>query len=571
MILLFFSSVKSKGIVSYFILKKFRNTKHRMESQSGIPNNGFISDDEPSKRTSSKTTLKLEDDPNTNGILIQHSNQITTNSTQINDGNESIEMHVIESVEFMMDEIKCKANVENIIEERPAYETIATENQNQQRFGRRSSINKYDEISNADDIRKMCIEKREPNGNTYFIEIKSPLNTYHETASNTSSSSTSDKRNEKLSMVNVVNTNDIEFQNESEPQQHPSVHDVHDVHSFDKSDSEDEQIVKAVVHVSVETIQQNEIDSNDVKTITIQPQMNKMSMEITKPGVIKAIKPIDTQRKPNFRIGAYEAIPKQKLLFEKDEKRAAFKMRLENLFGQNESQTLNRTNSRPTMAHANSAPNSLILLNSNDDSMIATGQQCQSKLPLDNYDAAIGPSKIPIPPIFNQQLFDTVGRRNRNITYQTALSTPNSVHEIDIDVLPMLPAKKPSLSRSHAHENLTIIGQNGNNNVDSIDDDGDNLGSDALKQKLEEIFSRARTQNNNDDENNVANDTLDQNDGIVLRKIKPIEPFDTVKRQKLIFSNVLKAIRPDSSTNLRRTSSITSTDIKSIQPTDSIV
>lgn len=538
-----------------------------MESQSGISNNGFISDDEPSKRTSSKTTLKLEDDPSPNEISVQHSNQIPTNRIQINDGHESIEMHAIESVEFIVDEIKCKTNDENIIEHQPAYETI-TENQNVPR-GHRSSVNKYDEISNADDIREMCIEKREANGNTIFIEIKSSLNSNHETASNSSSSSTHDKINEKFTMENVLNaTNNIEFQYESQPQ-HPNVHDVH---SFDESDSEDEQTVKAVVHVSVETIKPNEIDSNDVKTITIQPHMHEMSMEKTKPGVIKAIKSIDTQRKPNFRIGAYEAIPKQKLLFENDDKRAAFKMRLENLFGQNESQPLNRINSSPPpMAHTirftNSAPNSLILLNLNDDSMKATNQQCQSILPSDN-DAAIGPSKIPIPPIFNQHLYDTVGRRNKNITYQTALSTPGSANEIDVEVLSM-EKKKPNLSRSHAHENLTIIGQNGNNNVDSIDDSND-LGPEAIKQKLEEIFSRGRTQNNNDDDH-IAGDTINQNDGIVLRKIKPIEPFDTVKRQKLIFSNVLRSIRPDSSTNLRRTSSITSTDIKNIQPTESSV
>lgn len=546
------------------VVKRFKNTDHRIVSQSGILNNGFISDDKQSKRTSSKTTLKLEDEPSPNGILGQDSNQIITkNCIEINDGNESIEMHTIESVEFMMDEIKCKVNVENILEQQLAYEMI-TENQNVQ-YDRRSSVNKYNEISNADDIREMCIEKREPNGNTYFIEIKSSLNI----VSNSTLCSTNDKKNEQPNMENVLNANDIIecIQCESEPQ-HSSVHDRNS--EFDESDSEDEQIVKAVVHVSNETIKPNEILSNDMKTITIQPQMNEISMEKTKtPDIIKAMKPIDIRRKPNFRIGAYEAIPKQKLLFENDEKRVAFKMHLEHLFGQNESKTLNRINNPSSMAHAirftNSAPDSLILLNLNDDSMKATNQLCQSTLPLDNNDAAFGPSKIPIPPIFNQQLYDTIGRRNKNITCETSLSTPSSTHDIDIEVLPM-PMKKPTLSRSRAHENLTIIGQNGNNNVNSVDDCND-LGSEAIKQKLEEIFSRGRAQNINDDKNG-ASDTVDQNDSIILRKSKPIEPFDTVKRQKLIFGNVLKSIRSDSLTKLRRTSSITSTEF---QPTESDV
>lgn len=549
--------IRSKGILSYLTLKRFGNSKHRMESQSGISNNGFVSEDEPSQRTSSKATLKLEDD---SSPAVQHSSQITTDhSIQVNDGKASIEMHAIESVEFMVDDCKCKANVEDIVDPPTAYETI-TESRNVQQHGR-TNVNKYDEISSADDIREICIEKREPNGKTYFIEIKPPMNfSNHETASLNSSSSSTNDECQKSIMENVLKPMDAEYQRESEPHSRS-----HDAYSFDESDPADERKVKAVVHVSDETIKQNEIDSNDVKTITIQPQMNEIPLEKTKPGAIKAI---ETRRKLNFRIGAYEAIPKQKLLFENDDKRMAFKMRLENLFGQSECRTLSRHNS-PPMAHAlrvtNSAPESLILLHSKDDSMTATKQQCQSKLPLNNnnYDAN-GPSKIPIPPIFNQQLYDTVGRRNKNIEYQTAQSTP-AAHEIDIEVSPMpmpvpMPMRKSNISRSHAHENLTIIGQN-DNNVDAIVNDP---ASETIKQKLEEIFSRGRTQCIN------GADTFDQNDGIVLRKIEPIEPFDTVKRQKLIFSNVLKSIRPDSSTNLRRTSSSTSTDIKNIQPNESV-
>lgn len=524
----------------YLALWQFGKSENRkIVLNSGIPNNGFVACDEMTESTL-KSDVKLR--PNGDAtILIQ---------TDLNQQpkNETIEMYTIDSVE--VDSIKEMVQPINV--------SVTVENKNVQRS--QLDVNKFDEISSADDIKESCIEKREPNGTTYFVEINPNRNSISkENSSNSSSDSYCDAIEQNI-MEKVLNQKDVELKHDT-----MLLPAFHDVYLFDESESdEEEREVKAVVHVSNDTHKQDDIDSMEIKTNSSLTELKNddalHGMVVTKPGTIKSI---DTCKSPKFQIGVYEAIPKQKLLFENDSERMAFKTRLENLFGQNDNQKTdksldgppNRVN-RPFLAkrfdknYSNSAPESLVLSMVNDDS----ASKSQSDKTIDDT-----PTNIPAPPVFNQQLYDTVGRHNKN-PYKTMLSTPTS-NEIDIENSPKVldpsntnndssSSKKANLSRSQAHENLTMIGQ-----CDETDENSEATAneSESIKQKLEEIFSRG---GRNDDVNMETDGNHDN-----IRRSKRIEPFDTVARQKVIFNTVLKSIGPENSTKLRRVSSTASVEL----------
>lgn len=576
--------------------KKCQNTQH-----SGMINNGFVQNS-PSHQievapviTISNDNLKLENDEScTNGdVQILNRSEIDTTQQQQNDKNKTTEWHAIELVEC--EPIESLSDCHEIKETDDIATVAPINGHNIDDKNIERNAHKFDEIFSADDLKGNCIEKREPNGTAYFVEINASQNQNDsniENVSHTTLDATAyTDAIERNLMEKVLKQCDVEWK--SEPKLFPLFHDVY---LFDESDTneeeeedEDEMKVKAVVHVSNEMV--NQTDSNDVemKLDTVLattaatpapepsiPKSNEKPNQITKPGTIKSIEPHKT---PNFRLGVYEAIPKHRVLFENDSERMAFKERLESLFSRRDTKSVeNLTNSSSpsmnTQRHAKniskhfptiaSAPESLILSNANDgnddDVKIAIVQQFQSDVVVEKSDS---PSNIPIPPIFNQQLYDTVGRRQKN-SYKTMPSTPAPSNRIDIDVAATATPptsngiqKMGNLSRTEAHENLTIIGQNDEHEI--------NLTPKTIREKLEEILSRQRTQINGfSGENEINNRTNRPN-------VKRIEPFDTVKRQKMIFSNVLKSIGPDNHTKLRRTSTIRSVDLPNAEESESVV
>lgn len=608
----------------YVIFWKFgRNTKREivLNSIQGTTNNGFVSESQPI--TDPKEITTPHDglsDAIGNDDLQGNANGRTILDRSENDGakNVTIEIHSIETIEFKVEEevgadvdanvnldritkndcIECK---ENTIENgcvQPTYSVHVIENKHTQRG--QFDVNKFDEISSADDIKQSCIEKREPNGTTYFVEINSNAQTHNNNNSSNgiqilsecSSLDAYGMANEKNIIEEVLQQQSIVKPLKHDSNSELSIHDADasaTMNLFDESDVEDEKEVKAVVHVSDPNISIIEEDSNDKKIApnelesksTIEADLNENENKITKPGTIKAF---GAHKCANFRIGEYEAIPKRKLLFENDSDRMAFKMRLENLIGSNDTknvETLKRPHSRinsptsrvigPQLNYSNSAPESLVLSNHvNDDVLQLTKpvlvpapttpvQPCKSDAPEVDETA----EKIPIPPTFNQQLYDTVGRRNKSLI-RTVLSTP-AVIDTEHEPKSEPDNKKVTLSRSNAHENLTMIdvGQS-----DSIASEENGSSTAAIKRKLEEIFSRGRTETS-DVDFILGSDTIESSNDNVPRT-KPETPFDTVKRQKMLFSTVLKSIGPDFHSNLRRTSSVKSNDIGAVQRRDSV-
>lgn len=308
---------------------------------------------------------------------------------------------------------------------------------------------------------------------------------------------------------------------------------------------------------STENLPQNTANLTNIsKTVNLITAASSSANE-TVPGVIRPIDPSSkrpyAKRLPNFQMGIYEAIPKQKLLYEKDKERLAFKMRLENLFNQDdEKATLKHPKSnfnspmamhsqRMLLNHSKSAPKSLII--PNDDVEPTTS----------DVNTALTPSQIPIAPVFNEQLYDTIGRRNRK-----PFSSVSDVIDIDSTINDHV-VLKGNLSRTKAHENLTELYADAN--VADVED----VQPESIKQKLEQILSKGRAA--------TQADQLDfqRNNNANIRRHKPHEPFDTVRRQKMLFSDVLKSIGPDIHTNLHQTHGIAADDIKeTIQRRDSL-
>lgn len=423
---------------------------------------------------------------------------------------------------------------------------------------------KLNEISSVDDIKHICVERREPNGTTYFVEVDLIVQ---------NSIQENDVNNEEFPMENGVNTDeyteeveknmvervlsqtDIELRPKSEPK--PSTPPEFGI-SESEEEEEEEKEVRAIVHASDEHSSPCEVSESTSIESSI-PFEHSLSFECltpneitTSPGVIRPIcaseKHSYSRRSPNFQIGVYEALPKQKLLYKNDNERSAFKMRLENLFGQNdETATINRAKSNfsspiiphslrlSTLNHSNSAPESLL------DEVISKEW---------NKDV---PSKIPIPPAFNQELFDTVGRRNRK-----EFSSASDVIDVDVTINDHVTHEnvnnKGNLSRTKAHENLAEL-------------DVENDAPTNIKQKLEQIFSKGRITQLDEP---LDFDTNRNSNNKNFRRSKRHEPFDTVRKQKILFSDVLKSIGPDIHSNLHPIHTTAATDIQETQRRESL-
>lgn len=496
-----------------------------------------------------------------------------------------------ESVEFVLDELKSPIHELNISPQFVATKVIQKQNV--------IDHSKLDEITSVDDIKDKCIECREPNGTTYFVEVDLLPNPVENVRYKAESLENDEKfeRNMHESVLSQSKSQMVESQSAILPV--PS--------EFEDSESEDEKEVRAIVHVSSEyssqmenssessieidpksrhDVKHNGVNEEHVEQIDVNEQHVKQndvnelgcstpvadytpsvtptemrSDPLTPPTHTSVIKSIENHSRlaPNFQIGMYEAVPKQKLLYENDENRLAFKMRLENLFGQNDDAVASKSHFNTlspripritSLNHSVSAPDSLVIDDGVDD---------------DGDNEKVISSKIPIPPAFNQELYNTIGHRNRKVFSSVSdvidmngNTTNDHVHIDD---------KKTNLSRTKAHENLVEL--------DAHTNDGDDTSTHTIKRRLEEIFSKGRTvQQPVQKPNEVFDSSVNNNESYQRYSTKQIGPFDTVRKQKMLFSDVLKSIaamHPDTLGNLHPNQNATdANDIQETQRRDSL-
>lgn len=464
---------------------------------------------------------------------------------------------------------------------------------------------KLNDISSVDDVRHTIIECREPNGTTYFIEADQCIVAESRATITNASSLDSMAGNgdggdtanalhqsyelselekiqlEKNIMDRVLNQTDIEpdpvvshTTSATASVAIVAAAATNDDPASDDSATEDEEReVRAIVHAS------NSRFNSPIFTPPPTPSTPPSSLPLTPHTQFQPFeKRAQTLRMPNFQIGAYEEMPTHKLLYENDQSRRAFKLRLERLFSQTDeirsptktanvqcvsSAVVTKHSQRllPSITklnHSMSAPESLVV--PIDDRRppeleVKQTEMLRTTTTTANHTVA----EIPSAPAFNQRLYDTMGRRYRKVFSSTGDVVDIDDNESKIPTSKSAPhtLQKSVLQRAKAHENLTQLDgagdgimktnkidaeHNGNGDDDDADaDDGyapTNIAS--IRHKLESIFSKGH---------NIQADVydLDHNQNENVRRNKRHELFDTVRMQKMRFSNVLKAIESISS------------------------
>lgn len=466
---------------------------------------------------------------------------------------------------------------------------------------------KLDEIASIEDVRHTIIECREPNGTTYFVEASTTAATEADrpnVGSDDTTITTAAAANPSAQLYELSELDKIELERNMlervlnqidihvDRQQSPAIDSesppavvaaavaTSDDFISDDYSIEDEREVRAIVHAT------NSYFNSPMYTPPPTP-ITPPSPPPTPPPKPKlfAESKQHTVPTPNFRIETYETMPAHKLLYENDQSRREFKLRLESLFKQNDESRAPATRFispvlrhkqriSPHNVHLNhsmSAPESLVIASATDadDDDIAESTEKHSvplslPTPLILLPPPIGtssPSKIPSAPVFNQQLYDTIGRRNRpsltvasgdrididdsNTKKHTSKSAPQTL-------------QKSSLQRAKAHENLAQLDNDGtsNNGDSSKNDEIPNIA--AIRKKLENIFSKGRTA-----QADVTDLELNQNENV--RHSKRHELIDTVRMQKMRFNSVLKSIESigsDVHANLHPTNTAAANDIQ---------
>lgn len=520
------------GFVAYFVLWKLQRRVQSIDD-IGVTNNGFVPDESNSsfndEKMVSNETLKLEDDAN----ITSHRIKEKFNQENLLE-RDTIEVHALESIEYeLVDEDNGHLeaiNTDFIVDEAQ----IVSDSE----VVKKSFTSNFDRISLADDI-VYCSKSRESNQTTYSIEQENPNKT------KTNSDSQIGLSNNEKQVGNMLDSKEKQIDDFAEKIDPNTASTSEKNIQLDKVEEEEngknEEIKKviAIVHAPNET-NSNSIDIDETNHETKSP-VNKHQKH--KDAKNMNYSNSNSIQKPNFCFGAYEAIPKKKLLFENDNEMRAFKMRLENLFTQssNSSNTLQKKSPLDIPSfeiQSNSAPESLIL----HTNKMTINEQIPS-----NTNSEEITSKIPIPPAFDQKMYETIGRRNK-IQYQKSLSATPS-YDTDID--------KRKNDETNSSENLKQI-QNYDGNVND-----ENVSS--IRNKLEKIFSKSLLKETNAEDNVPfpSNDSQ-QND-------KSAHPSDTMVNQKRNSDDAREQINSDITGNLNRKNSFTSDDkTKEFQHQDSV-
>lgn len=444
---------------------------------------------------------------------------------------------------------------------------------------------KLDEIASVDDVRHTIIECREPNGTTYFVEantttavVESSLkdsndDTITDDTANSSNQLDELSELEKIELERniverVLNQTDLQLASKQPLAIVSSAPAIDDDFMSDDNSVEEEREIYAIVHATNSRFNSPMYTPPPTPITQTPPPPPPLPPSQKQHKVHLFEKRSQTVRVPNFRIETYEAQPTHKLLYENNQSRHAFKLHLESLFKQNDETRAPKTQFASPVAryshrilpynHSMSTPESLVISSNGDGVDDMADIMEKSTVPLSLPPPIIAsPSNVPSAPVFNQQLYDTIGRRNR----MAFTTTPNDVIDIDDGNKKNSTSKsapqtlqKSRLQRAKAHENLA-----------HLDDDEDDSckneeipNIDGIRKQLENIFSKGRT---------IQADVidLDMNQNENVPRNRRCELIDTVRMQKMRFSSVLKSIEsigPDIHANLHPTNTLAANDIQ---------
>lgn len=387
--------------------------------------------------------------------------------------------------------------------------------------------NGFDDIEIADDVKICCIEKREPNGKVYFVDM--------DLTESSSPQTTSANRELKTNSIGE----DIIIQEIVDRVLFPSNRKIEtiavgrkfappppdDAISEDESEVEDAAIeTRAIVHTII-----------DVKDVELADQSSAKTMDAS-------------EKKSFFTFGVYRSPANnqnEQSTTESIGRSKEFRDRLTQLLGQYSEEPMKLSTSLERKRSIS------IPENINTASMIPD-RRPSLKL-LISQDSKSG---IPAAPKFDQLMYNTVGRRmkmqqNPNLVPATAMSIENEFAK-SFDRLAPLSGYMHRTKKSDDLMKLFDHETEANADVTSVS---------SIKERLNEIYGRGRPPiapfNENDD--STVDSRRNSDEGIQLRK--PIKPYDTVHKQKQLFSDVLKSINPEVRNSLHRTESIAKADV----------
>lgn len=402
--------------------------------------------------------------------------------------------------------------------------------------------NGFDDIEFADDVKICCIEKREPNGKVYFIEMD--LTTTQ--SPQTTSSASSDSFGEDVIIREMVDK--VLLQSERDDHEHrivavdrkatPPRSDDGAV-SEDDSEVEDAEIeTRAIVH----TI--NDVKDVDMPTVKVP----------VKPEVEVADQPVSvtTDKKPFFTFGVYrtpsssqiENSPSNSVGRSKE-----FKDRLTRLLGQFSEEPAKTPSSLERKRSIS------ISDNINKASMAEVRRPSLKRLVADGGSN----DGIPAAPKFDQLMYNTVGRRMR--TQPNQFQVPATAMSIENEFAKSFDRLKTSSSHMHRSKKSDDLMKLFDLETEASEEAA---SVSSIRDRLNEIYSRGRPPIATFTEETANSEPTDSRrnseEGIQLRK--PVKPYDTVHKQKQLFSDVLKSINPEVRNSLHRTESIASADVK---------
>lgn len=632
--------------------------KQRKPVSNGIINNGFLSDQEQGIDTNRFPSGSNEP------------SEVQSGESSSNYRKSSVTMPTEDTSEIIeMQSIQSTTDTKTAV----PIEALNSVHFHTEKRKRSSDSAKFDEIASAEEIRDVCVERREPNGTIYFVEVdkvkshdnlsigdKKPLvNGYfaeqaeHERALyqndanllqrnesqldiplsisipvvdyNTDEGEQAEEEENEIKAI-VHASNEFEHKIEQDTSLKISVEEVMDVNVDKHQESEtnispeinEAEVIEEILMIAVEKASERKLEttSNDKEEKAIENDLNKSQenvfvgnslivngnenenetenkteketgttvtnvspVPITKDDLVITSENDDEKSDTNgnsnkitVEVSALSDIRKpfvnQQFIFN-DSGKAAFKERLERLLSQpGEAQSLRISQSSPTsnrqlpLSLVNSAPESMTIVEAPPTPLNSPA--------VDISNNANDNNSIPPPPIFNQLLYDTIGRHTK---YRRQAKSVIEVNQNDdkagaerLQTRLSLHATNESpsemnLKRSDEIENLSTL-------VDSQESVVDNSSLPSMKSirhRLEELFKQPSLPQPNGIIQIDENNNLDGEKRVSVQRKKPIEPFDTVRKQKLIFSNVLKSIEADIFTNLHHTNSKASADIENLR------
>lgn len=416
---------------------------------------------------------------------------------------------------------------EEIMSQSPPIKNNNNNNDNSHSIARKvneTKSNVFDDIEYADDVKMCCIEKKEPNGNLYFIE----MDLTESTDSDETMGSLVEGRPAGEDIIIQRMVEKVLFQ--ADTPQRPDSDMVEqppqeDVISEDESVTEDAAVeTRAIVH-TVAVSSESDAVSEHTATVDDNGKKHIFPFEIHS-------SPSDTQiqQSSSQSVGHSEE----------------FKQRLTRFLAQ--------FGNEPTKVDLASLGRKRSI--SIPDNMNAVSMTIA---PEHSGNDANANGRIPRAPKFDQTIYSTIGSRMKVRSNQmpapaTAISVDN---EFEISF------QREALSSGHMHrtkrsDDLIKLFDQPNEQKDN-----ETIASvSSIREKLNEIYGRARPPIVIFAKEHPPNDTDDNRsaeDAIHLRL--PDKPYDTVQRQKLLFSDVLRSINPEIRNSLQRSDSFGSIDV----------